>query len=188
MWLQTLKRKYKWVLLPSGTLHWLRLGPSCQQNLNQASKTDFNKEVELQQNNEMNRDTKFPMNQTMSEPLQLKSWCGEFPSAFLWTRNPPGQPQWTLRCFTKNILFWLFILHKVVFWSWGQYELMSENVFQFHSVFLPAQLDPDKCKWAQMGEKWFRWNAFKNCKYFKHYNESIIMAHIKMLLLPDSRS
>ena len=60
MWLRTLKGKYKWVLLPSGTLHWLRLGPSCQQNLNQASKTSFNKEVELQQNIEMNRNTNFP--------------------------------------------------------------------------------------------------------------------------------
>ena len=153
MWLQTLKRKYKWVLLPSGTLHWLRLGPSCQQNLNQASKTDFNKEVELQPNNEINRDTKFPMNQTMSEPLQLKSWCGEFPSAFLWTRNPPGQPQWTLGCFTKTTHFFGYsYCTKLFFWSWGQYELMSENVFQFHSVFLPAQLDPD----CASGHKWVK--------------------------------
>ena len=180
MWLQTLKRKYKWVLLPSGTLHWLRLGPSCQQNLNQASKTDFNKEVELEQNNELNRDTKFPMNQTVSEPLQLKSWCGEFPSAFLWTRNPPGQPQWTLGCFTKKTHFLVIHIAQSCFLTLGKIWINVRKCVSVSFCFPPSTVGSRLCKWAQMGEKWFRWNAFKNCKYFKHYNKSIMMAHIKM--------
>ena len=38
-----------------------------------------------------------------------------------------------------------FILHKVVFW-------FLENAFQFHSVFLPAQSDPDSAR----GHKWVK--------------------------------
>ena len=120
-----------------GTLYCLRLDPSCQQNLNQASKTDFKKKWNCSKMMKWTEIRIFPKNQTMSKPLQLKNWCWESPSAFLWTRNQPGQPQWT-----KLLL------------AWGQNELKKCVSVSF--CFPPSAVGSRLCKWAQMGEKWFR--------------------------------
>ena len=120
----------------------MRLGPSCQQNLNQASKTDFVKEVKLQERDELNRSTNFPKesNHVGASTIEELMWR----ISFSFPLN--SEPTWAATVdFHKKTPFLEFILHKVVFW-------FLENAFQFHSVFLPAQSDPDSAR----GHKWVK--------------------------------